>query len=48
MIEVNNLLATGGAGSVGTILVRRLLQRDPNTVRIFNQSELGLATLKNT
>jgi len=48
MIEDNNILVTGGAGSVGTILVRRLLQRNPNTVRIFDQSEPGLAALKKT
>lgn len=48
MIEDNNILVTGGAGSVGAILVRRLLQHDPNTVRIFDQSEPGLAALKKT
>ena len=46
MIEDSDILVTGGAGSVGTILVRRLLQRDPNTVRIFDQSEPGLSALK--
>jgi len=46
MIADRNVLITGGAGSVGRILVRRLLQRDPNVVRILDQSEPGLAALK--
>ena len=46
MIENKNVLITGGAGSIGQILVRRLLKRDPNVVRIFDQSEPGLAALK--
>ena len=46
MITGKNVLVTGGAGSVGRILVRRLLQRDPNVVRILDQSEPGLAALK--
>jgi FlaA1/EpsC-like NDP-sugar epimerase len=46
MIADRNVLITGGAGSVGRILIRRLLRRDPNVVRIFDQSEPGLAALK--
>lgn len=46
MIEDKNVLLTGGAGSVGRILIRRLLDRDPNVIRIFDQSEPGLAALK--
>jgi FlaA1/EpsC-like NDP-sugar epimerase len=46
MIEDKNVLITGGAGSVGRILVRRLLKQDPSVVRIFDQSEPGLAALK--
>lgn len=46
MIAGKNVLVTGGAGSVGRILVRRLLQRDPTVVRILDQSEPGLAALK--
>lgn len=46
MIADKNVLVTGGAGSVGRILIRRLLDRDPNVVRIFDQSEPGLAALK--
>ena len=46
MITDRNVLVTGGAGSVGRILVRRLLRRDPNVIRILDQSEPGLAALK--
>lgn len=46
MIADKNILVTGGAGSVGTILTRRILERDPNVVRILDQSEPGLAALK--
>ena len=46
MISGKNVLVTGGAGSVGRILIRRLLQRDPDVVRIFDQSEPALAALK--
>mgnify|MGYP001627051191 CR=1 FL=1 len=48
MIANSNVLITGGAGSVGTILVRRILERDPNVVRILDQSEPGLVALKKT
>lgn len=48
MIDGKNILVTGGAGSVGTILTRRILKRDPNVVRIFDKSEPGLAALKKT
>jgi FlaA1/EpsC-like NDP-sugar epimerase len=46
MIADKNVLVTGGAGSVGTILIRRLLNQNPNVVRILDQSEPGLAALK--
>lgn len=46
MIADSNILVTGGAGSVGQTLVRRLLERDPNVIRILDQSEPGLAALK--
>jgi len=46
MIADRNVLVTGGTGSVGRILIRRLLQRDPNVIRILDQSEPGLAALK--
>jgi len=46
MISGKNVLVTGGAGSVGRILIRRLLQRDPDVVRVFDQSEPALAAFK--
>lgn len=46
MIADKNILVTGGAGSIGRILIRRLLRREPNVVRIFDQSEPGLAALQ--
>jgi UDP-N-acetylglucosamine 4,6-dehydratase len=46
MITDKNVLVTGGAGSVGRILIRRLLQHEPNVIRIFDQSEPALAALK--
>jgi FlaA1/EpsC-like NDP-sugar epimerase len=46
MIRDRNILITGGAGSVGRILVRRLLEFDPSVIRILDQSEPALAALK--
>jgi FlaA1/EpsC-like NDP-sugar epimerase len=46
MIAGKNILVTGGAGSIGRILIRRLLKRDPNVIRVFDQSEPSLAALK--
>jgi FlaA1/EpsC-like NDP-sugar epimerase len=46
MIKNNRILVTGGAGSVGGILTRRLLQYDPNVIRVLDQSEPDLAKLK--
>ncbi|PSP68595.1 hypothetical protein BRC85_01765 [Halobacteriales archaeon QS_1_69_70] len=46
MIANKNILVTGGAGSIGRALVFRLLQKDPNVIRIFDQSEPGLAAFK--
>lgn len=46
MITGKNILVTGGAGSVGRTLVRRLLEKDPKVIRIFDHSEPGLAGFK--
>lgn len=46
MIEGQNILLTGGAGSVGSALVPRLLDRNPEVLRILDSSEPGLADLK--
>lgn len=47
MISGKNVLVTGGAGSVGRALVRRLLDLEPATIRIFDNSEPGLSRFKN-
>ena len=46
MIADKTVLITGGAGSVGRILVRQLLNRTAEVIRVFDQSEPGLAELK--
>lgn len=46
MIRGKNILLTGGAGSVGRILIQQLLDQDPAVLRILDQSEPGLAALK--
>lgn len=46
MIAGNTVLLTGGAGSVGRSLIPRILDRDPQTLRILDNSEPGLASLQ--
>lgn len=46
MIANKNILITGGAGSIGRILIRYFLEHNPNVIRILDQSETGLAALK--
>ena len=46
MIADNTVLLTGGAGSVGRSLIPRLLDRGPKALRILDNSEPGLASLK--
>lgn len=43
MTSNKNILITGGAGSIGRILVQRLLKQDPNVIRILDQSEPDLS-----
>lgn len=47
MIEGQNALITGGAGSVGRALIRRTLDEGAAVVRILDNNEPGLADLKN-
>jgi FlaA1/EpsC-like NDP-sugar epimerase len=46
MIEKQNVLVTGGAGSVGRALISRMLAEGASVVRIFDNNEPGLAELK--
>jgi len=46
MFESKNVLITGGAGSVGRVLTRHLLDDAPNVVRLFDNSEPALADLR--
>jgi FlaA1/EpsC-like NDP-sugar epimerase len=46
MIAGQNILLTGGAGSVGRCLIPKFLNQDPNVLRIFDNNEPGLAKLK--
>ncbi len=40
-----NVLVTGGCGSIGSRLVERLLDHDPSVVRVFDNDEEGLFEL---
>ncbi|MFC6988737.1 SDR family NAD(P)-dependent oxidoreductase [Haloplanus sp. GCM10025708] len=46
MFDDKNVLITGGAGSVGRVLTRHLLDHDPNVIRLFDNSEPALADLR--
>ncbi len=46
MLEGKNVLITGGAGSVGRALISRMLAEEVRVVRVFDNSEPGLANLK--
>ena len=41
-----NILVTGGTGSIGSEIVRMLLQYEPRAVRVFSNDENGLFTLE--
>lgn len=40
MFEGKKILITGGTGSLGTVLTKRLLQTDVETIRIYSRDEL--------
>ena len=44
--KTDTILVTGGAGSIGRILVRQLLDRNPEVIRILDRSEPRLARIK--
>ena len=46
MLTGQNVLLTGGAGSVGRSLITRLLRTDLNVLRILDNNESGLASLQ--
>ncbi|KAB7519455.1 SDR family NAD(P)-dependent oxidoreductase [Halosegnis rubeus] len=46
MIAESNVMVTGGAGSVGQMLVKRLLDADANIVRILDNNEPNLSELR--
>ncbi|MDO8603586.1 MAG: polysaccharide biosynthesis protein [Candidatus Omnitrophota bacterium] len=46
LYEGKTILVTGGAGSIGSALVRKLLEFNPRTVRILDTNETGLFNLE--
>lgn len=46
MIKEQNILLTGGTGSVGRTLIPRFLNQNPNVLRVLDNNEPGLATIK--
>lgn len=40
------ILVTGGCGSIGSALVRRLLEHDPRSIRVLDTNEAGLFDLQ--
>lgn len=46
MFDDKNVLITGGAGSVGRVLTRHLLDEGPNVIRLLDNCEPALADLR--
>ena len=47
IFQDKNILVTGGTGSIGSEIVRKLLQREPRVVRVLSNDENGLFSLEN-
>ena len=48
LLKNKTILITGGAGSIGTVLTKKLLEYPVNTIRILDVSENALFNLKRT
>jgi len=46
MFRGKNILVTGGVGSIGSEIVRKVLRYDPKAVRVLDNNETGLFELK--
>jgi len=46
MFKDKNILVTGGTGSIGSEIVRKVLQYDPKVIRVFSNDENGLFNLE--
>ena len=44
--EDKTILVTGGVGSIGSEIVRRLFKYDPKVVRVLDTNETGLSDIK--
>lgn len=46
IFQDRNILVTGGTGSIGSEIVRKVLQDEPKVVRVFSNDESGLFNLQ--